>query len=224
MAISVEFAENPEPRCPVVLLLDTSGSMYGNPIAQLNAGVATFKQEVLKDTTAALRVEVAVITFDDSAKLRQNFVTVDEFKPPTLEAGGLTTMGQGIQMALRHVESRKAEYKNSGVSYYRPWILMISDGVPTDLDVLEQSAQQLKKAAQDKKVVMFPIGVEGFDLSVLQQVVPPPPSPQPVMLNGLKFVELFRWLSDSMKQISGSKVGGGMVNLPPTNGWASVDT
>jgi len=224
MAISVEFAENPEPRCPVVLLLDTSGSMQGDPIAQLNVGVATFKQEVVKDAKASLRVEVAIITFNTSAELEQDFVTVDQFKPPTLRAGGFTAMGQGIQMALRQVERRKAEYKNNGVRYYRPWILMITDGEPTDTDTLQQATQQLKEAAQKNKVVMFPIGVEGFNLSILQQVVPPPPSPQPVMLNGLKFIELFRWLSVSMKQVSASKIGDGMVNLPPTTGWSSVST
>ena len=50
-----EFVDNPEPRCPVILLCDTSGSMSGAPINNLNAGLAAFRQEVYKDEIASLR-------------------------------------------------------------------------------------------------------------------------------------------------------------------------
>jgi Mg-chelatase subunit ChlD len=59
---SAEFAENPEPRCPCILLLDTSGSMKGEPMVQLNEGLVTFKDELLADAIAQKRVEVALIT------------------------------------------------------------------------------------------------------------------------------------------------------------------
>ena len=57
---SVEFAENPEPRCACILLLDTSGSMNGPPIQQFNLGLRSFKDELLSDSLAAKRVEIAV--------------------------------------------------------------------------------------------------------------------------------------------------------------------
>jgi hypothetical protein len=59
----VEFADNPEPRCPCVLLLDTSGSMSRTKIAELNSGLETFAEELRSDTMAAKRVEVSIITF-----------------------------------------------------------------------------------------------------------------------------------------------------------------
>src|SRR5512135_3148896 len=58
-----EFAENPEPRCPVVLALDTSGSMQGNAIAELNEALRAFAAALRSDRLASLRVEVAVIAF-----------------------------------------------------------------------------------------------------------------------------------------------------------------
>lgn len=58
------FAENPEPRCPLLLLLDTSYSMAGAPIAQLNDGLATLRSDLLKDELAAKRVEIAVVYSD----------------------------------------------------------------------------------------------------------------------------------------------------------------
>jgi len=57
-----EFAENPEPRCPVVLVLDTSGSMQGSPITELNEGLRAFAAAIRADRLASLRVEVALIT------------------------------------------------------------------------------------------------------------------------------------------------------------------
>lgn len=65
---SVEFADNPEPRCPCVLLLDTSGSMQGAPIDALNPGLKAFRDDLNKDPLASRRVDVAVVTSDSEGK------------------------------------------------------------------------------------------------------------------------------------------------------------
>ena len=83
-----EFAENPEPRCPCVLLLDTSGSMQGDPIKALNQGLQAFKDDLSRDPLASRRVELAVVTFDSHVKVVQDFVTADQFQPPRLSARG----------------------------------------------------------------------------------------------------------------------------------------
>ena len=67
---SAEFADNPEPRCPCLLLVDTSGSMKGERIDSLNEGLRTFRRELLRDGLAARRVEVAVVTFDSAGTYR----------------------------------------------------------------------------------------------------------------------------------------------------------
>ena len=103
----VEFAEDPEPRCPCVLLLDTSGSMQGMPIDALNEGLLAFKDELIKNSLASRRVEVAIITFDSDVNIVQDFVTADQFNPPILTAQGLTTMGAGINKALDILQDRK---------------------------------------------------------------------------------------------------------------------
>ncbi|MBP0014336.1 MAG: VWA domain-containing protein [Roseofilum sp. SBFL] len=218
--IELEFADNPEPRCPVVLLLDTSSSMSGAPITQLNAGVATFQQEVQRDPTASLRVEVAIIAFSSDAQLVQDFVTLDQFNPPQLQANGLTAMGQAIELALDQVERRKTEYKNNSIQYYQPWIFLITDGEPNDS--WQNAAQRVRQADADRKVSFFAIGVQGANINTLRQIAPA--NTPPLMLDGLKFTDLFRWLSDSMKRVSSSKVGSGQLSLPPVSGWAQVNT
>jgi uncharacterized protein YegL len=217
---NIEFTVNQEPRCPVMLLLDTSGSMTGPRIDQLNAGIATFKQEILQDPLASLRVEVGIVTFGNVAWVVQDFTTVDKLALPYLSADGGTPMGQAIELGLKQVESRKAQYKNSAIPYYQPWIFLITDGSPNDS--WQSAARQVREAAENKKISFFAVGVEGANMNILRQIAPP--SRPPVMLEGLKFNELFKWLSSSVRSVSNSKVSSGMVELSPINGWAQTST
>src|ERR1700755_2034804 len=86
---SDDFANNPESRCPCMLLLDTSGSMSGLPIEQLNEGILTLKQGLRGGPLPAKRVEVGVITFGPVA-VEADFQTVDSFDPQQLVASGDT--------------------------------------------------------------------------------------------------------------------------------------
>src|SRR5947209_10964932 len=79
---SVEFVENGEPRCPCILILDVSGSMRGEPINTLNRGIEQFKSELMQDSLAVKRVELAVVTFNSCVEVVQDFVTPDAFVPP----------------------------------------------------------------------------------------------------------------------------------------------
>ncbi|MEH2413051.1 vWA domain-containing protein [Nostoc sp.] len=213
-----EFVENPENRCPVILLLDTSGSMSGQPIQELNRGLAAFKEDVQKDSQASLSVEVAIITFGPIVQVVQDFVTIDQFTPPILEVGGLTPMGAAIEYALDFLETRKQTYKDNGIHYYRPWVFLITDGVPTDS--WQSAAQRLREAEAQSRLSFFAVGVQDADMNILKQISPP--ERPPIMLKGLDFRELFVWLSASMKRVSSGKVGQA-VALPAV-GWGQITT
>ncbi|WP_017293378.1 vWA domain-containing protein [Geminocystis herdmanii] len=213
-----EFADNPENRCPVILLLDTSGSMYGEPINALNAGISNFKEDVIKDTQASLSVELAIITFGEKVQLAQDFITIDEFNPPKLEASGVTPMGEAMEKALILLETRKRVYKENGIGYYRPWIFLITDGAPTDN--WQIPAEMVREAEAQKRCLFFTVAVEGADMDKLKQIAPI--DRPPVVLNGLDFGGLFQWLSTSMKRVSGGKIGEA-VALPAV-GWGQIST
>lgn len=215
---AVEFAENPEQRCACVLLLDTSGSMQGAPVDALNEGLRIFKDELTKDPLSSRRVEVAIVSFDSSVSLVQDFVTVDKFQPPTLKANGQTFMGTAINKALDMVQARKETYKAHGVLYYRPWVFMITDGEPQGEleEVVQRAAQRIKDEEAKKSVVFFAVGVESANMVRLQDIV----VRAPVKLRGLDFREMFLWLSSSMSAISRSKPDDQVALSPP--GWTAV--
>lgn len=230
-----EFAENPEPRCPVVLLLDTSGSMgipANQPITQLNEGIKLFEQALKADPLASLRVEVALITFGGgvhvvdvtgmSRPLQTSdaslaFVTADSFEAPVLRAHGETPMGEAVTRALALLRQRKDMYKNHGIDYFRPWILLVTDGQPTDSRWRDAAAQAREEERRDG-VIIFPVGVQDADMRALAEFSNRPP----LLLRGLVFNELFQWLSKSLSAVSRSNPGE-QVALAPV-GWAQIDT
>jgi len=195
--------DNPEPRCPVVLLLDTSYSMQGNPINQLSEGVGALYNALRDDDLASVRVDLSVITFGQNVSVLQDFATVSESTAPKLSVNGMTPMGGAIVKALKNIESRKSEYRDAGISYYRPWIFLITDGEPTDNT--QEASSMLQSSINGKKVIFFGIGVENANLDKIKQISG---SPERVFkLNGLNFKELFQWVSSSLASVSSSRVG-----------------
>ena len=208
-----EFAENPEPRCPCLLLLDTSQSMAGVPIEELNQGPATFKQELAADTLAMKRVELAIVTFGP-VQMLTDFQTPDHFMPPNLSSSGDTPMGAAISGGLEMIRQRKAIYKANGVPYYRPWVFLITDGAPTDS--WEAAAAEVRAGEDARGFSFFAVAVEGANLDILSRISVRPP----LKLSGLRFRDLFAWLSSSLSHVSRSQIGQGVRLAPP--GWAEV--
>lgn len=199
--VAIEFAENPAPRCPCVLLLDTSGSMEGPPIDALHQGLRAFKDALKSDDSASRRVEVAVVTFDDAVNVVQDFVTPDLFVPPEFTAGGHTCMAQAILKALDLIQERKAQYMANGVSYSRPWIFLITDGEPDPAkeseEFIREVCERLRTEEKEKRVVFYGVCVENANMDLLSQFSIRPP----IKLVGLKFQEMFLWLSSSMERV-----------------------
>jgi uncharacterized protein YegL len=208
------FADNPEPRCPCLLLLDTSGSMSGTPIDELNAALVGFKDELATDSLAMKRVEIAVVSFGP-ANIENTFHTVPNFFPKNFSANGDTPMGAAIELGLGLIRQRKDEYRANGISFYRPWVFLITDGEPTD--EWRSAATLVHEGENSKSFAFFAIAVKSANMNVLGQIS----VREPLKLQGLKFREFFKWLSNSMKSVSRS-VPGTSFPIASPRGWADI--
>ena len=212
-----DLINNPSTRCACMLVLDTSGSMEGAPIAQLNAGLRQFMQDVQEDDLAAYSVELGIVTAGGSVQEVLPFTTAESIGIlAPLKASGATPLGEAVSFALQRMEERKSQYKRNGVAYYQPWLVIMSDGSPTD--AWQYAAAQAQALAANKKLVCLALGVEGANMTVLGAF-----SNRPALqLNGLKFREFFKWLSASMSRVSASNSTTAGVSLPSTDSWSSI--
>jgi len=171
-----------EPKLAIVLVLDISGSMHGTieskkKIDELNEWIMLLKEDLVKHDLALKRTEIAVITFGrDGIKLAHDFSTPDNFNPPKFQASGNKKMREAILHAIDIVESRKQFYRSNGIDYYRPWILLITDGYSTDMDVIDSMWNEVVKAVHEgdanKKFLFWAVGVEGADMDRLKRITP----------------------------------------------------
>lgn len=214
----VEFADNPEPRCACLFLVDTSGSMEGEPISELNLGLQRFSDYMREDRLASRRVEVAVITFGDRVDVVAQFGSAQNFYPQPLAAKGSTPMGEAIETGLDLIAARQAEYRANGIATYRPLIFLITDGAPTDQ--WERAARRIRDGESRHSFSLFAVGVGGADMKTLSQIS----VKAPVALNGLAFTDMFRWLSSSLSAVSRSTVGQAVNLSNPAGpaGWATI--
>ena len=128
-----EAVQNYAQKCCVALVLDTSGSMDGQRISQLNQGIQAFFDEINNDTfNLGQKIEIGVITFGGKVERICEPKFVDSICLPTFSAGGDRRMVDGIREGINMVNQRKHWYKSTGQRYYRPWVIMISSGAPSD--------------------------------------------------------------------------------------------
>jgi uncharacterized protein YegL len=244
---NIGLASNPEPRCPCVLLLDVSGSMgeivsgetkdLGYTVNQdgqtfrvvsggvskidlLNEGLKVYKDDLSKDALASQRVEVCVITFGKSVELNTPFTIASDFEPPVLTSDGETPMADAINKAIDLIKDRKAEYRQHGLHYFRPWIFMITDGKPTDhVQLIQEACSKIKEGEKNKAFAFFAVGVEGADMEKLSEIS----VRSPIKLKDTSFREMFVWLSQSQKSVSQSSPGlESGVSLPSPAGWGAL--
>ena len=213
---SAESPQNYEQKSICCFAVDVSGSMSNSPIDLLNQGLQEFHRDIAENSMTANRLEVAVVEFSDSVDTIVQPALADTFTMPRLTTKGSTKLVDGVREAINLVESRKNWYKQTGQPYLRPWIILITDGAPDGDQDVNGLAQEIQSGVSGKKFVFLALGVQGANRSVLNKISSP--DMPPAALQGLKFLEFFKWVSASMSVVASSK-DGDKVDLPSPAHW-----
>ncbi len=201
---SKKLPPNSEMKCPVVLVVDKSFSMNGDAINELNRGLKIFQTQIQNDEVAASRLDTAVVAFGSDVEVVRDFSLFEGTAIPTIEAYGCTMMVEGVKEAIARIEARKAWYRKQGLQYYRPYLILITDGYPTSSeDNIEALRQEINELVESKKLNMWAFGVEGANMEFLQSLSADGFPAQ--KLKGHSFVDFFKWLSSSFSAITSSR-------------------
>lgn len=203
-----DLINNPNPRIAICLCLDTSGSMAGAPIEALNRGVRLFYDSIKQDMIASGVAEIAVVTFGSGGvHCHADFTSVASVsRVPSFSAGGGTPMGEAVNMALDKLAKRRREYSKSGVEFYKPWLVLMTDGMNTgSREEMKRARQRVDDLCTSANLDFLPVGV-GSGVN-MEQLASFSAGHQPMKLRGLSFREFFAWLSRSVSRVSCSMPG-----------------
>lgn len=243
-----DLSNNPATRVPICICLDLSGSMntvesgeikqtgrqeyidgklYNiveggtSRLDELQKGLELLFKSIKEDDMAVDAAEVAIVSFADDAKKEMDFDHIENQELPLLEANGdKTAIGSGVILALQILEERKNLYKEAGVQYFQPWLVLMTDGENNkNQNALAEAIKKTEELTKGKKLSIFAIGIgKDADMEILAKLSP---KRRPLRLQGIKFPEFFEWLSQSIARVSVSKTGED-VKLPPIDDWGTL--
>jgi uncharacterized protein YegL len=200
-------------RLPVYLVLDTSGSMMGEPIAAVETGVQTLVSALRQDPYALETAYLSIITFDSNAKQIVPLTELTAFQMPPISANGMTSLGDALKLLTNKIDSEVAKTTADVKGDWKPLVFIMTDGVPTD-DWQKGLAEFRKR--KTGMVVACAAG-QGADTNVLKQITECVVQLDTADSSTIK--AFFKWVSASVstgsqKVDSGNEVIG-IGELPP---------
>jgi len=205
-----DFSKSTKRRLPICFCLDVSGSMSGRPIQDLNDGLQSFFSSIRENEETRSSADICIVTFGGSVDILLPFGKLTkQMSIPRIQATtSLTPIGEGILTALELLAVRKDGYKNLGIKYYQPWLVVITDGAPQgDLSVenMEHAIEVVGSLETNNRLVVFNIGVgNSADFNMLQRLSKK--RTEPISIQSAQFSKLFEFLGSS----SSSIISGGM--------------
>ena len=203
-----DFGNSTKRRLPICFCLDTSGSMMGNPIKQLNMGLQNFLASIKANDDTRSSTDIAIITFGSSVEIVMPFgkISKDKALPEISASTTLTPIGEGILTALELLNARKEGYKEMGIKYYQPWLVVITDGAPQGPNAfqnMELAIQACNELEKNDKLVIFNIGVgSGVDFEILKRLSIK--REEPISVTSGDFGKLFEFLGSSSSSVVSS--------------------
>lgn len=201
-------------RLPVYLVLDTSGSMHGEPIEAVKNGVQTLLSTLRQDPYALETAYISVITFDSSVEQKVELTDLLNFQVPEINAMGLTSLGAALSLTADCIKREVVKATVDTKGDWRPLIFLMTDGMPTDN--WEEGLADFESVK--KGMVVACAAGSAVDTSVLQRITEVVLQLDTADSNSIK--AFFKWVSASIsmgsqKVDSNHKEVIGLDDLPP---------
>ena len=200
-------------RLPVYILLDTSGSMRGEPIHSVNVGLQSMLSALRQDPYALESVYLSVITVDIEAKVYLPLTPLDQVQIPDLDVPnvGATFMGAALELLAQEVQQNVQKSSNDVKGDWRPLLFLMTDGSPSDVYAYQQIVPTIKQL-NFATIVACAAGPKAKTESLLQL------TDQVVVLDSMdsnSFASFFKWVSASVVAGSSSAGVSDSISLPP---------
>lgn len=202
-------------RLPVYLLLDTSGSMSGEPIEAVKNGVQVMISSLRQNPQAIETAFLSVITFDNQANQIIPLTDLASFQMVDLRATGTTSLGDALRMVANKIDTEVAKTTSEQKGDWKPLVFIMTDGIPTDD---WQSGLNEFKKRKTAFTVACAAG-SGADTSILKQITPDVVSLDTADSHSIS--KFFAWVTASIGvsstrvEDSGKDVPAGLNELPP---------
>ena len=201
-------------RLPVYLLLDTSGSMYGEPIEAVKNGVQTLSSTLRSDPYALETAYLSIITFNSTAQQITPLTELAAIQQPNIDAGGCTVLGGALELLAKKVDSEITKTTAEVKGDWRPLVFLMTDGEPTDS--ITKGLEEFKK--RKFGMVIACAAGQGANVNTLKQI-----TENVVQLDTADSATIkafFKWVSASISTSSKSVVDTSaeattMSELPP---------
>lgn len=201
-------------RLPVYLMIDTSGSMYGEPIEAVKNGIQTLISALRSDPYALETAYISIITFDSDVKQIVPLTELSAFQQPNIEAHGCTALGEALKLLSEKIDNEVTKTTFEVKGDWRPLVFIMTDGEPTDSITQGLSEFKNRKCGM---VVACAVG-QGANTDTLKQI-----TENVVQLDTADtktIAAYFKWVSASIGTSSKSVQDAGkdvatMSELPP---------
>lgn len=197
-------------RLPVYLLIDTSGSMKGEPIESVKVGIEAMLSTLRSDPYALDTVSISIITFDREVKQVLTLTPIDQIQMPeiTTPESGPTHTGAAMEMLCERVDAEVRKSTPDQKGDWMPILFLMTDGKPSDLMVYKAAVEQVKRR-HFSSIVALAAGPKAKtdELLLLTDMVY-----QIDTMDGTAFMKFFKWVSGIIEE--GGKSIGATDDLP----------